>query len=102
MADFSLHDVDDIKYRKRRPWLLIVLLVAAVAFLWFRFGRDETAPKPVKSESKQAVPKADEPAREDPPPLLTTPANVQDLLSKAAAAEARREQEQGWLSPTAA
>jgi len=100
MADFSLQEVDDIKYPKRRPWLLIVLIALVLAFLWNKFGRDEQSPKEEISETKYVIPDERVSDREEPPPPPTAPiaGNVQSLLSKAAATAARSEEKPSALA----
>jgi lipoprotein-anchoring transpeptidase ErfK/SrfK len=92
MVDFSLHEIDDIKYPKRRPWLLIVLIALVFVFLWHKFGRNQKSPEKETSESTRVIPAEQVPAREDPPPVASLQVNVQPLLSKAAATAARSEE----------
>ena len=94
MAYFSLQEIDDIKYPKRRPWLLIVLIAVVLVFLWNKFGRDENSPKEDVSESKHVIPSENVSDPEDPPPPPTAPiaVNMQSLLSQAAAMAARSEE----------
>lgn len=100
MADFSLHEVDDIKYPKRRPWLLIVLIVIVLVVLWRKFGTEQKPPEQEPDGTSNTVIAQNETALEKPPPIISGPANasVQELMRKAGEAAARSAEEPSALA----
>ncbi len=61
MSDFPIQDIDNIKYPKRRPWVILMVVVAVGAFLFWRQVHPtdkerasvaEPSPVPVKAVQK--------------------------------------------------
>jgi lipoprotein-anchoring transpeptidase ErfK/SrfK len=90
MADFSLQEIEDIKYPKRRPWLILVILVVVVLFFVFRKDRPEESAPPVERVEPDLVEQRDPDRR--PPPIpraAIVNTNLAEVLARARELESR-------------
>lgn len=88
-----MNELEDFRYPRRRPWLLLVLLAAAALIIWLRFIREpsekSTAPER-DATSGEVVTADDERAPVEPSELdVPTPADVDGLLAQARSLESR-------------
>ena len=51
----QLQQFNDVKYPRRRPWILVVLLLAVAGFFWLRSRRGDEAQAPPSPEPAPAV-----------------------------------------------
>jgi lipoprotein-anchoring transpeptidase ErfK/SrfK len=90
MADFSLQEIEDIKYPKRRPWLILVIVLAVALFFIFRRGNDGGDAPPDAPAQPDIVdsPRGARPSQPSFEPD-TVNANIAEILAQARSLEAR-------------
>lgn len=86
-----INELDDYKVPRRRPWLLIVVLLVVGLFVWQRFIREPSKASPPETHpAEPAEPAAAPGATEAAAPAeVPPPADVEALIQRARAFEAR-------------
>ncbi len=88
-----MNELEEFRYPRRRPWLILVVLAVVALVIWLRFIRepsDETKVEEGPSKSGEVVAPATDSKHAEPAEMdLPTPADVVGLLAQARSFESR-------------
>ena len=89
MVDFSFQEIEDIKYPKRRPWLIVVIVLAIGIFFLLRKDGEEPTSNPSASPVSENKSPAPRDASQAPVKAGVLSTNLAETLARARALEAR-------------
>jgi len=88
-----MNELEDFRYPRRRPWLILVVLAVVALVIWHRFIREpseESTVDDTPSASSEVVPPAKASRAANPAEMdVPTPADVDGLLAEARSLESR-------------